>query len=197
MPQSLLTLILIFLPFGLIFNLSACAPTIIAGSATAVKLVHDRRSPGIQLKDRAIEFKAYSAMRSTRPPSSRAHVNVNSYNHVVLLSGEVESAELAQWAEATVRDIEGVRYVHNELLVASPSSWSSRSNDTWITTKAKSSLLKIRDIPDFDPTRVKVITERGIVYLFGLLTTQEGDAVTSEVRRLSGVQQVVKLFEYI
>ena len=63
--------------------------------------------------------------------------------------------------------------------------------------KAKSSLLQVGGMPDFDPSRVKVVTERGVVYLMGLINEQEGDAVTSTVRRVNGVQRVVKLFEYI
>jgi osmotically-inducible protein OsmY len=177
--------------------LSGCGPLIVTGSATAARLIHDRRTAATQIEDQAIEFKAYSAFRQAGETLGRSHINANSYNNVVLLTGEVDRPQLRQWAEDTVRGIDKVRFVHNELTVAPPSHWGSRSNDAWLTLKAKSSLLKIQDLPDFDPTRVKVITERGIVYLFGLVTPQEGDAVTGTVRHLEGVQQVVKLFEYI
>ncbi|MGH9958714.1 MAG: BON domain-containing protein, partial [Pyrinomonadaceae bacterium] len=51
-------------------------------------------------------------------------------------------------------------------------------------------------IEGFDPTRVKVVTESGVVYLMGLLSPKEGTAVAELTRRIIGVRKVVKLFEY-
>jgi osmotically-inducible protein OsmY len=182
---------------NLLAGLSGCGPAILIGGATAAKVVHDRRTAGTLVEDQAIEFKAHTEFLRARPNLGRSNISVTSYNNVVLLSGEVETPEVRQWAENVVRNIEKVRFVHNELIVAPASPWGSRSNDAWLTTKVKSSLIKVDGLSGFDPTRVKVTTERGIVYLFGLVTHQEGDAVTNIVSRLSGVQQVVKLFEYI
>ena len=176
---------------------TGCAPTIVAGGVTAATVIHDRRTAATVLEDRTIEFKAHNAFYQARESLQGSHINVHSYNNVVLLTGEVTSPALATWADETVQNIDKVRFVHNELTIAPASTVGSRSNDAWISTKAKTSLLKIQDLQEFDPTRVKVVTERGVIYLFGLVTPQEGDAVTSTVRRLAGVQQVVKLFEYI
>jgi osmotically-inducible protein OsmY len=49
---------------------------------------------------------------------------------------------------------------------------------------------------DNDGLRTKVVTENGVVYLMGLLTRSEADAVTQAARQVGGVQKVVKLFEY-
>jgi osmotically-inducible protein OsmY len=57
-------------------------------------------------------------------------------------------------------------------------------------------LLQVK-IPGFDPTRVKVVTQRGIVYLMGIVTEAEGEAAADSIRRVNGVQRVVKLFRYI
>lgn len=176
---------------------SGCGPTLLLGGATAANVVHDRRTAGTLVEDQAIEFKAYRTLLGARSNFAGSNITITSYNNVVLLSGEVENEQVRQWAEDIVRNIDKVRYVHNELAIAPRSAWSSRSNDAWLTAKVKSSLIQLSGIPGFDPTRVKVITERGIIYLFGLVTPQEGDAVTSVVSRLAGVQQVVKLFEYI
>lgn len=177
--------------------LNNCAPIIIGGATTVGMAVHDRRTVGTVVEDRAIEFKAYELLRQQQRRLARSHVAVTSYNNVVLLSGEVETAQLRDWVEQTVSRVEKVRKVHNELLVGPPSPLASRSNDSWITAKAKSALLQISGLPSFDPSRVKILTERGNVYLLGLVSQQEGDAVTHIVRQISGVQQVVKLFEYI
>ena len=191
--MSLKTLLAIL---ALIISLSGCAELVVGGAATGMQMVHDRRTSGTIIEDQAIELKAYVRLREAGL-NQNAHINVTSYNTVVLLSGEVPSQAHAQRAEAVVRQVEKVRQVVNELAVAGASSLASRTSDAWITTKAKSSLLRIDGLPDFDPTRVKVVTERGIVYLFGLLTPREAEAVTSTVRRVGGVQKVVRLFEYI
>lgn len=194
MKRSVLLLPLVLL---IMTQLSACGPTLVLGGATAASIVHDRRTAGTVVEDQAIELKAYQALQQQGNRIGRSHINITSYNGRVLLSGEVETPELKQWAEQTVRGLEKVKDVFNELEVRPPSSLASRTNDSWITTKAKSSLLQISGMPNFDPSRVKVVTERGVVYLMGLIKEQEAAAVTSTVRRIGGVQSVVKLFEYI
>jgi osmotically-inducible protein OsmY len=92
--------------------------------------------------------------------------------------------------------VDRVRKVYNEVEIAAPSAMSQRSADTWITTKVKTALLDVEGLEIFDSTRVKVVTERGVVYLMGLLTRDEAELVTETVRRVAGVQRVVRLFEY-
>ena len=77
-----------------------------------------------------------------------------------------------------------------------PTGLKRRSKDSLITTKAKSSLLKIK-IEGFNATRVRLMTTRGIVYLMGKVSNQEANAVVEKVRNLRGVAKVVKVFEYI
>lgn len=178
-------------------TLSGCGAVIVGGTATAAGVVHDRRTAGTVVEDQAIELKAHEALDSEPQRLAGAHVNVTSYNNIVLLSGEVPDPQTRQWVEERVRQVEKVRQVHNELVVAPSSSLASRSNDSWITTKVKTSLIQISGLPDFDPTRVKVVTERGSVYLMGLVSQAEGEAAASVARQVSGVQQVVTLFEYL
>jgi osmotically-inducible protein OsmY len=178
-------------------SLSGCGAVIVGGTATAASVVHDRRTAGTVVEDQAIELKAYEALDREPQRMADAHVSVTSYNNVVLLSGEVPDLQTRQWIEEQVRQVEKVRKVHNELVVAPPSSLANRSNDAWITTKVKTSLIQISGLPDFDPTRVKVVTERGSVYLMGLVSQAEGEASASVARQVSGVQRVIKLFEYL
>lgn len=183
---------------GLCLVLNACVGGLLVGGATAVGLaMHDRRTVGTVVEDQALEFRLHHALRRSAMPLGNSHINVYSYNGNVLLSGEVSSEALKRGVEDVVRRDDKVRHIHNELQVGEPSPIISRSNDAWITTKTKSSLLQLSELPHFDPTRVTVVTERGTVYLLGLVTRQEGDAVAQVARRVNGVQQVVKLFEYI
>lgn len=176
--------------------LGGCAGLFVGGAATAVSVAHDRRTAGTVVEDESIETKSVGDL-DRAGLNGRAHINVTSYNRVVLLSGEVPDQASRARAESIVGNVAEVRSVFNELAVASNSSLGSRSSDTWITTKVKSALLEVDGIRDFDPTRVKVVTERGIVYLMGLVRQSEAESVTRSVRRVSGVQRVVRLFEYM
>jgi len=90
-----------------------------------------------------------------------------------------------------------VRMVHNELIIGSPVPLSVQSNDALLTTKVKTALFQINHIPGFDPTRVKVVTNQSVVYLMGLVRTNEADAAADVASQISGVRQVVTLFELI
>jgi len=177
--------------------LSGCPGAVIVGGGTAVTAAHDRRTMGSFVEDTNIELKTYSAISKDKELKDSSHISVTSYNGIVLLSGETPTAEMRARAESIARGIEKVRKVQNELVIASPASLSSASSDTWITTKVKTNLFKIKGHEDFDPTRVKVVTENGTVYLMGILRHDEADAVVDVVRNISGVQRVVKIFEYM
>lgn len=177
--------------------LSACAPVVIGGAATGASAAHDRRTVGTFIDDEGIELKARGNIINDKELNSQIHINITSINGIVLLSGEAPTEEMRQRAEALVRGIPKVRLIHNELTLAAPSSMMTRSSDTLITAKVKTKLFGIKGHPDFDATRVKVVTENGAVYLMGILHQTEADAVTDAARQVSGVQRVVKLFEYL
>lgn len=175
-------------------TVSGCAGAVIAGGAAGASAAHDRRTVGTVVSDQEIEIKAIAA-RKEDPIFEGSHINVISFNGVVLLTGEAPTAEVRQRMEEKVRAIRDVRKVYNEITIAAPSAFASHASDAWITTKAKASLFKVK-LEHFDPTRVKVHTENGTVYLMGLVTRAEADAVVDQVRQISGVQRVVKVFEY-
>ena len=184
---------------GIIFSsiLSGCAGVLVGGAATGVAVVHDRRTTGTVLDDQSIELKASKAFYSDKMLSKNSHINVTSYNGIVLLSGEVINTEARHSAHQHVQNLDKVRRIHNQLTIAAPSSLLSRSSDTLITAKAKTHLLSVKGIKDFDLTRIKIITENGVVYLMGLVTRQEADAATESVRQIDGVQRIERMFEYI
>ena len=176
--------------------LTGCIPLLVGGTAVGVGVAHDRRTTGAVVDDQTIALKLYNTLDQQLPPGN--HINVTSYNGAVLLSGEVVSAQAREQAETIARRIEPpIREIYNELVIGPPSALSSRNNDTLLTTKVKAALLRINDIPDFDPSRVKVVTERGVVYLLGLVRPREADAAADVASQVGGVRQVVTLFEYI
>lgn len=177
--------------------LNACAPAVVGGAAAGGAAVYDRRTVGSFIDDEGIELKTRNAIIKDKDLNRQIHINITSYNGIVLLSGEAPTEELRARAENITRGVEKVRLIHNEMTIAAPSSIMTRSSDTLITSKVKTSLFGIKGLEGFNPIRVKVVTENGTVYLMGMLHRNESAAVTERARQVSGVQRVVKLFEYL
>jgi osmotically-inducible protein OsmY len=183
-----------FLILLVLLTLNGCAAAVLGGAATGAAVAHDRRTAGTVIEDQSIELKAGQALRDDQEINESAHVNVTSYNLVVLVSGEAPNEAVRERIINIVRDIPKVTHVYNELTIGAPSTLTIRSSDTLITSKVKTRLFGLEN---FDATRVKVVTEKGVVYLMGLLTKEESDRVTEAARRVGGVQKVVKLFQYV
>lgn len=178
-------------------TLQGCTPAVVGGgAAVGASVAHDRRSAGASVEDQNIEIKALHRRLQDKELRDGTNVAATSYNRVVLLTGEAVSPELRDRYVDMVGKINGVRRVVNEIQVGQPTSLAERSGDSYLTAKVKVHLFDIK-LPGFDPTRIKVVTERSVVYLMGLVTSQEADAVVEKVRHLKGVHKVVKVFEYI
>lgn len=168
-----------------------CAAVAIGGAAAGgYMLGEDRRTVGTITEDQSIEFKAGNRIDEKY---KNAHVNVTSYNRLVLLTGEVPDQAARDDIEKLVRAVENVRSVSNETRVAPVSALTARNNDSYITSKVKARFV---DAQQFNPLYVKVVTEAGAVYLMGLVTRKEAESATEIARTTSGVQKVVRIFEY-
>lgn len=164
-------------------------------TSTGVAIVHDRRASAAVIDDEVIELNIYNAIQND-PKSKWSHVSITSYNYAVLLTGEVPDPAVRARIDGIARATERVRKVHNQLIIGPPSSTQVRLYDMSLTAKVKASFFQIDHLSDFDPTRVKVVTDKGVVYLFGLVSHREAEAVSLQARSREGVLQVVKLFEY-
>ncbi len=172
--------------------LAACAPIMLGGAVVSGLVATDRRTSGAQLEDEGIELRASSRIRENL--GERAHVNINSYNRQVLLTGEVPSAQDKQLAEQVVSRVENVRAIVNELGVLGNSTLTQRSADALATGKVRAALV---DAKDLYANAFKVVTERGTTYLMGRVTQREADRATDMARSTTGVQKVVRIFEII
>jgi osmotically-inducible protein OsmY len=178
---------------ALLAGLSACAPLVVGGAAAGAGMVAtDRRTSGAQLDDETIELRAAARIREIA--SDNMNVSVTSFNRQVLLTGSVGSEANKVKAEDVARRVENVRGVFNELTVGSPTTFSERSSDTYITGKVKAALL---DRNDIFANLFKVVTERGVVYLMGIVTRTEVDRATEAVRGVSGVRKIVRAVEIV
>ena len=172
--------------------LTGCVPAVIAvGAGGAAMVATDRRSAGAQVDDEGVELKLVT--RANELYGDRIHLNAASYNGVVLLTGEVPDQGI--WASLgnLAKNTEKVRAVHNELVVAPNSDLSTRTNDSYITSKVKARMVEANKFP---PNAVKVVTERSVVYLMGIVTRAEGAAAGETAATTEGVVRVVKVFEY-
>ena len=172
--------------------LSGCAPLVVGGAVMTGVVAVDRRTAGTQLEDEAIELKVASAIN--KELGERVHLNVTSYNRRALLTGEVRSEADRARATLLAQSQENVKDVVNDLMVGSPSSLTQRTKDTVITGQIKAAFL---DAKDLQSNAVKVITERGVVYLMGRVTTREAQRATDIARGIGGVAKVVRVFEDI
>ena len=182
--------------FILIHILIICGCGTMMAKMEANKIETDpgTRTIAQRIDDQSIETKAVVNIHDSDEEYDKCHIVVVSYNGFVLLGGQVTSEELKIRAAQVIREIPTVKHVYNELEIAAPSSKMTRTSDAWITTKIKSKLLANPDIPGL---RVKVVTENGIVFLLGLLNSEEARRVGEVASEVKGVQRIVQLFETI
>jgi osmotically-inducible protein OsmY len=173
-------------------SLSACAPLIVGGALMTGVVATDRRTTGTLVEDESIEIKVAAAIRQNL--GDRVHLNVTSFNRRVLLTGESANANDKAQAEKLAQSQENVQTVVNDLAVMSPSSLTQRSRDSVLTGQVKAAFL---DAKDLHVNAIKVVTERGAVYLMGRVTSREAKRATDIARGVSGVVKVVQVFESI
>lgn len=177
---------------SLMAGLGGCAAVVVGGVVTVGMAATDRRTLGAQTEDQAIELRGASVVREL--VGDRANVSVTAYNRAVLLTGEVPNEADRAAVAAAVGRVENVRSVLNEVAVMGNSSLTSRSSDTLITGRVRAAFVDDREL---FANAFKVHTQRGVVYLMGRVTQREGNRATEAARGISGVQRVVRMFEFI
>ncbi len=177
---------------GLSGLLAGCVPLIIGGAAAGAGMVAvDRRTAGTQLDDASIEVKAAARINDL---ATLGHVDVASYNRTVLITGEVPDAASKAAVSRAVAGIDNVHAVVNELSVQPNSSFGSRSQDALLVTKVKATLFEAKDL---QATAIKVISERGYIYLMGIVTSREADRAADLAASVPGVLKVIRVFDVV
>lgn len=186
----LLTTVVLCLLLG--STLSGCFPVVMGGAVMGSLVATDRRTSGTQLEDEGIEIRAANRIRDNL--GERGHVNVNSYNRRVLITGEVPNVQDKQLVEQVVSRVDNVQSVVNDLAELGNATLAQRTSDVLVTAKVKAGMVDAKDIY---ANAFKVVTDRGITYLMGRVTQREADRATEIARSTSGVQKVVRVFEII
>ena len=188
------------LVLGLVFVMTtqiitACVPLAIGtATVTAVDLYMERRTVKQSVDDNTLELQLRREYMGDESLGNAVNISTTIINGIVLLTGEVHTDEQRQYAEKLARSFIDTREVVNELELSGRTNMNSRANDSYITGKVKSKLVRADGVPS---TNIKVVTERGKVYLLGLVTHPEAEAAVEAARSVSGVTHIVKVFEYI
>lgn len=183
-------------PAGVAATLVAAvlALALIGGCVSFTGADPTKRTLGTVIDDEAVERLAKRHIRAADDRLAESHINVVSYHGVVLLTGEVETAALSDRAERALANIRKIRTVYNDIQVGGPSNLVARANDSWIATKVRSGLTASEEVK---VTRIKVVAERGVIYLIGVVPRDQGDAAAEVARDVFGVNRVVKVFDYL
>ncbi|WP_244786288.1 BON domain-containing protein [Cupriavidus pauculus] len=174
-------------------QLAGCFPVLAGAVGTGVVMATDRRPTGTQTIDRGLQVEIDSTL-SSRYNDSQARVSTSVFNRKVLLTGEAASADIKQQIEKYVRGLPNTREVVNEIEITASPGFMTRSNDAYLTSKVKTLLVTADGVP---ANSIKVTTDKSVVYLMGVVTSVEGDKATDVARNASGVQKVVKVFDYV
>lgn len=189
MKKFLLVLSLAFSLQGCIFVVGAAA------GAAAIAMVYDHRPIEDTIHDTKTANKIVDQIRKNRVLRDECHIDVTVFNKVVLLTGETPNPEWRQQAEEIVRSVDPSAKIYNQITIQGPTSSLTRTSDSWISTKIKSQMLAMEDLKT-NSSSIKVVTENGVVYLMGIVTRQQADIAVDIARQVSGVQKVIKIFQY-
>jgi len=174
--------------------LQGCVAVVATTAAGGVLVAEDRRTNAAMLEDESLELKTQRRISEKFDQyRDTIHINITSYNRNLLITGEVPSEEVKDGIGKILKETDNVRNVTNELVSAAPTSIGSRTNDTLITSKVKSRFIEARK---FQPNWVKVVTENKVVYLMGIVNHKEAADAADIAATTSGVEKVVKVFEY-
>jgi osmotically-inducible protein OsmY len=155
-----------------------------------------RRSAGTVLDDQNIEYRVIDAIYSSDSIGEESHIKVEVHDSIVLLMGETLTDSQKDEAGALAAEVPHVDRVVNEVQVKESATTGTRFNNSWLTAKVNTALVTGNPVDGSDASRIKVVTSDHTVYLMGLVTREEGDAVAEIARNVSGVEKVVKVFSY-
>lgn len=174
-------------------TLTACVPLVfVGGAAVGMWIGSDPRRPETIKTD--FDMDAQLEARISETYKERAHVNVNVFNDLVLLTGEVPDAKARQQIEQFAWELaRKPRKVYNETVVAAPSASMDRLNDSQISARVKTAVLA--EAGDATAVHILVTTERQVVYLMGIAKVDLIERAAVAASKVNGVRQVVKLVE--
>ena len=178
---------------ALLISSTACS-FVAANSSGEIEEDYGKRTLGTQVEDNTIEAKASASIKKLQEKIGDSNINVYSFNKVLLITGQVRTENAKNIISQATQKIRHVKRVHNELEVIGPSSFLSRVNDSYLSSKVSSRLIFTDGV---DSRRIETVVENGTVYLIGLVTQEEAKRSVEAMQQVSGLEKIVRVFEYI
>lgn len=177
----------------IVSQLQGCAAVVVGGAAVgAVTASEDNRTIGTQLDDTTFSSKISSAISKVPALDEHAHINVNVYNGIALLTGQAPTRNMIEQAEKTAREAAPIKSVHNQIRLGNPTAVTTRAHDLWLSSKVNANLLAEKGVDGFE---ISVIVEDSEVFLMGIVSSTTANRAIEIVRNISGVVKVVNAFE--
>lgn len=161
---------------------------------TGANAVYDRNNLEKTASDYYLTLSIKHNIDDSSQISGPRSIDVTTFHRVVLLSGQVPNLITQQTAVNIAKNTPNVIRVFNALTIQPPLSGSAATRDTWITTKIKTKLIATNGI---DPSKIKVVTENGIVYLMGVIPRDQADIAVDLASHTDGVKRVITIFYYV
>ena len=178
---------LVFLSTALLSS-GCIAPLIIGGGAAAGMVATSEKGIGGTVSDSNIRAKVKMNLYNFNA-DLHAKVSVTVQNQEVYLTGVVSNPQWPADAERLAKNVEGVKNVVNDIETEGEESLGSITNDGWITTRIRSSMLFEKDIYSLNYT---IDTVNGVVYVTGIGQSEEEiNRITEIARNVGGVKKVV------
>lgn len=172
--------------------LQGCAGAVMVGAVGGAMMVNDERSFSTQIEDTNADFQISSALGAHDDIKNQTNITGVAMNGNVLVIGQAPNSMLRDKAINIIQGLNLGGKIHNQIRIGNPTSFTTRSNDTWITTKVKTRMLNDNAL---DITRIKVITENGEVFLLGVVSREQADLAVDIARNTAGVRKVIKVLE--
>ena len=118
-------------------------------------------------------------------------VSVDVLQGDVLLTGVVESPDLASQVEQIARSVSGVNTVYNELFTSGGYSSKQYSKDAWIAAQLRGRLFAAKDL-NASNFQISVVNQH--VYLFGLTDSASDKERAVHLARIT--KNVTKVYDY-
>lgn len=175
--------------------LQGCVTAAVIGVVgSGVSVANDNRTISDQITDTKIEFAAHTALKEAEGIANNTNLQVVSVNRKLLVVGQAPNTYLRDLAIKTLNNVPEVELVYDQIRIGNTTSFTTTSNDMWLTSKVKTALFSNENLL---ATQIKVVTENGEVFLMGLVNARDADTAVEITRNISGVSQVYKMFEYL
>jgi len=176
-----------------IVMLQGCVAVAVVAVTGGAGVATDDRTLGKQIDDQRIELSAHHDLSVHQALQDNANLQVVSVNGSVLVVGQAPNSYLRDLAIKTITSVNGVLHVHDQIRISNEISFTTKTNDLWLTSKVKAALFADENI---SATNVKVVTENGEVFLLGLISSTQANSAVDIARNIGGVNRVFKMFEY-